>query len=160
MSHEHLESSVSPVPEGHHTLTAYVVVGDAAEAIDFYTRALGAEERYRMPGPDGSVAHAELAIGDSVLMLADENPQTGSRSPKTLGGTPVHLFLYHEDVDAAFERAVAAGATPVMPPQDMFWGDRYGRLTDPFGHEWSMATHIEDVPPEEMEARMAAAFGG
>ena len=153
-------NSVPPIPAGHHTLTAYVIVAGGADAIDFYTRAFGAAERYRMAGPGGAVAHAELAIGDSVLMLSDENPEMGARSPKTLGGTPVNLFLYVEDVDASFERAIEAGATAVMPPQDMFWGDRYGKLTDPFGHEWSMATHVEDVPPEEMERRMAEMMAG
>ena len=148
--------TVRAIPEGYNTVNPYLVVKNAAEAIDFYTRAFGAVERYRMPGPDGSILHAEIQIGDSVVMLADENPETGAVSPATLGGTPTSLLIYTEGVDAAYERAVEAGATATMPPSDMFWGDRYGRLIDPFGHDWGLATHVEDVPPEEMERRFAA----
>jgi PhnB protein len=130
--------TVRAIPEGYNTVNAYLVVQGAAEAIDFYTRALGAEERYRLPGPDGSVMHAELEIGDSVVMLADESPQMGALSPQSVGGSPVSLLVYTEDVDAAFQRAVDAGATGTAPPEDMFWGDRCGRLVDPFGHVWAL----------------------
>lgn len=148
---------VKAIPDGYHTLTPYLVCRNAAEAIPFYEKALGATELYRMPGPDGSVMHAELQIGTSRLMLSDENPQMGSTSPAALGGTPVSTFIYTEDVDAAFTRAVDAGATVKMPPTDMFWGDRFASVVDPFGHEWAMATHVEDVPPDEMMKRMEAA---
>lgn len=144
-------------PEGYHTLTPYLAVDNAAEAIEFYKRAFGAEERLRMPAPDGSIMHAELRIGDSVVMMGDENPDLGAPSPKTLGGSPAGVMIYVEDVDATFERAVAAGAKEEAPPMDMFWGDRFGKLVDPFGHKWSLATHIEDVGEEEM-AKRAAAF--
>lgn len=148
--------TVRAIPEGYHTVTPYLIVQGAAEAIGFYAEALGAVERYRMPGPGGSVMHAEMQIGDSVVMLSDENPQVGAVSPQALGGTPASLLIYTEDVDAAFARAVDAGATATMPPTDMFWGDRYGRLRDPFGHDWALATHIEDVGPEEMARRLEA----
>jgi uncharacterized glyoxalase superfamily protein PhnB len=134
-------------------------VRGAAQAIEFYKKAFGAEELTRMPSPDGrTVMHAELQIGDSILFLADEFPEMGARSPKALGGSPVTIHLYVADVDAVFNRAIQAGATAQMPPTDMFWGDRYGKLTDPFGHVWSVATHTEDVPPEEMAKRAQAAF--
>jgi PhnB protein len=142
-----------PIPEGYHTVTPALIVDGAAEAIDFYTRAFGATERYRMPGPDGRIAHAEIQIGDSVVMISDPFPQATTRPPSELGGTTVSIFLYSEDVDALFEQATNAGATVTMPLEDQFWGDRFGSLTDPFGHSWSMATHVEDVPPEEMERR-------
>lgn len=148
--------SVKPVPDGYHTVIPYLVVRGASDAIAFYGKALGATELVRMPGPGGAVMHAELKIGDSVVMLTDENPEMGSVSPATLNGTPVSVFLYVPDVDALFGQAVAAGATALMPPTDMFWGDRFGKLKDPFGHEWAMATHIEDVTPEEMQKRMAS----
>ena len=148
--------SVKPVPDGYHTVIPYLVVRGASDAIAFYAKALGATEQVRMPGPGGSVMHAEIKIGDSIVMLSDENPEMGSISPATLNGTPVSVFLYVPDVDALFTQAVAAGATALMPPTDMFWGDRFGKLKDPFGHEWAMATHIEDVTPEEMQKRMAA----
>ena len=142
-----------PIPDGYHTVTPYLSVKGAAEALDFYKRAFGAEEVVKMHGPDGkSVMHAEFKIGGSILMLADEWPQGGVKAPKTLGGTTVSIFLYVQDVDAVFKRAVAAGATATMPPMDMFWGDRYGKVTDPYGHEWGMATHRLDMTPEEMEA--------
>ena len=149
---------VTPVPEGYHTVTPFLAVDDASAAIDFYTRALGARERVRMPMPDGKVAHAELEIGDSVVMLADPSPQATTRPPKELGGTSVGVFLYVEDVDAFVGRATDAGATVTMPPEDMFWGDRFGQITDPFGHQWQVATHIEDIPPEEMAERARAAM--
>jgi uncharacterized glyoxalase superfamily protein PhnB len=150
------------IPDGHHTITPHLVIKGAAEAIEFYKRAFGAEEigRMPMPGPDGQVkiGHAELRIGNSFLFLADEFPEYGSTGPN--GHSPVSLHLYVTDVDTAFQRAVDAGATVTMPLADMFWGDRYGKLVDPFGHNWSLATHIEDVTPEEMKERMAAMKGG
>ena len=150
-------SSVKPVPDGYHTATPYLVVRGGAKAIDFYKKAFGAKERFRLSrGEAGGIAHAELAIGDSYLMLADESPEAGSRSPESLGGTPASVFLYVEDVDDVFRKAVAAGAKPALTPQNMFWGDRYAKVSDPFGHQWQIATHVEDVPPDEMERRMAA----
>jgi PhnB protein len=135
------------------------VVHGAGQALDFYRRAFGAEELFRMPSPDGqSVLHAEIKIGDSILMLGDECPSGAYRSPAALGGTPVHLYVYLENVDAAFERAVSAGATVVRPPTDMFYGDRTCELRDPFGHAWGLATHKEDVPPEELAKRAEAAM--
>jgi PhnB protein len=142
-----------PVPEGYHTLTPYLAVEDATAAIDFYQRAFGAKERVRMPGPDGMIAHAELEIGDSKVMLADPFPQASTRPPKELGGTSVGVFVYVENVDEVFQQAVDAGATATMEPDDQFWGDRFGSVTDPFGHSWQISTHVEDVPPEEMEKR-------
>jgi PhnB protein len=142
-----------PVPEGYHTLTPYLAVDDATAAIEFYQRAFGAKERVRMPGPDGMIAHAELEIGDSKVMLADPFPQSSTRPPKELGGTSVGIFVYVENVDEVFQKAVDAGATATMEPDDQFWGDRFGSVTDPFGHSWQISTHVEDVPPEEMEKR-------
>ena len=151
-----MSKKVKPVPEGYHTATPYLVVRGAAKAIEFYTQAFGATELLRMPGPDGRIAHAELKIGDSVIMLTDESPEMGSKSPQTLGGTAGSVFLYVDDVDTTFKRATAAGAKELSAPQDMFWGDRFGKLIDPFGHEWGVATHVEDVTEEEMGKRMAA----
>jgi PhnB protein len=145
--------AVKPIPEGYHTLTPALDVDNAAEAIEFYKRAFGAKERGRMDAPDGRIAHAELEIGDSTLMLSDPFPQASTRPPKELGGTSVNLFMYVEDVDTAFKRALDAGATETMPLDDMFWGDRFGTVTDPYGHTWSLATHVEDVSPEEMAKR-------
>lgn len=153
-----MAGKVKPVPEGYRTVTPYLVLNDASKALEFYKKAFGAEEIFRMPGPGGKVMHAEMKIGDSMLMLADEFPDFGSKSAKTLGGSPVGIFLYVSDVDATFQQALAAGATETMPVEDMFWGDRYGKLVDPFGHNWHLATHVEDVAPEEMEKRAAAAF--
>jgi PhnB protein len=147
---------VNPIPAGYHTATPYLVVNDAARAIDFYKRAFGATELMRMDAPQGKIGHAELKIGDSVLMLADE--MGPNRSPQSLGGSPVSIFLYVTDVDTAFQKAVAAGATVDKPLENMFWGDRFGQLKDPFGHTWSMATHVEDVAPAEMQKRMQAAM--
>jgi PhnB protein len=147
-----------PVPEGFHSLNAYLAVDDAAGAIEFYTRAFGAKERSRIPGPDGKIGHAELEIGDSVVMLADPFPESSYTAPKQLGGTSVGLLLYTEDVDVTVQKATDAGGTISMPVQDMFWGDRFGQVTDPFGHVWQVATHVEDVPPEEMEERAKAAM--
>ena len=154
-----MSDKVQPIPADAEHVTPHLVVSDAAAAIDYYVKAFGARELFRMPMPDGSkLMHAELRIGDSPLMLVDEMPDFGSKSPATLGGTPVTIHLYVEDVDAVYERAIAAGGTAVMPPQDMFWGDRYGRLLDPFGHCWSIATHVKDPTPEELEAGAKAAF--
>lgn len=149
-----MTTPVKAIPEGMHTITPHLVCANAAAAIDFYKKAFGAEEQGRLTGPDGKLAHAMLRIGDSSLMLADEYPNWGSVSPNTLKGSPVTIHLYVSNVDAAFERAVAAGATVKMPVADMFWGDRYGVLTDPFGHHWSMATHTRDVSPADMEKAM------
>jgi PhnB protein len=146
--------AVKAIPEGYYSLTPYLVIKGAAKAIEFYKKAFGAEETVRMPGPDGGVMHAELKIGNSVLMLADENPERGFFSPSTRGGSTSSVMLYTEDVDATFKQAVAAGAKADMPPADMFWGDRMGNLTDPFGHSWAIATHKEDVSEEEMGRRM------
>jgi PhnB protein len=148
--------AVKPVPDGYHTVTPYLIVNGAAKALDFYRRAFGAREQMRMPGPDGKVMHAEIQIGDSKVMLADEFPQMGARSPQSIGGTPVGICLYVAKVDAVYEQAVAAGASVERPLQNQFYGDRSGTLIDPFGHKWTIATHIEDVAPAEMEKRMAA----
>jgi len=150
--------AVRPIPEGYHTLTPYLAVEDAARAIEFYKDAFGAEEIHRMPGPDGSIAHAELQIGDSKLMLSDPFPQSNVRPPSERGGPTASVFMYVDDADAVFEQAQTAGATVSMPLEDMFWGDRFGSLTDPFGHVWSVATHIEDVPQAEMAERAATAM--
>ena len=150
---------IKAIPDGYHTLTPHLVVKGASQAIEFYKKAFGAEELGRMPGPDGkSLMHAELKIGDSRLFLVDEFPEMDCRAPQTIGGTPVTIHMYVEDVDAAFSKAVAAGAQIRMPLADMFWGDRYGVLADPFGHAWSLATHKEDLTPEEISTRARAAF--
>jgi uncharacterized glyoxalase superfamily protein PhnB len=144
-------SKVKPIPDGMHTVTPHLVCEGAAEAIEFYQRAFGAEEVARMPGPNGKLMHAAIRIRDSTLMLVDDFPEWGSRGPKALGGSPVTIHLYVEDVDGFVVRAVAAGARLTMPVQDMFWGDRYGHVEDPFGHRWSVATHIRDVSMDEMQ---------
>jgi PhnB protein len=149
---------VKPIPEGYHTLTPYLTVENAADAIEFYERAFGAKERVRMSAPDGSIGHAELEIGDSLIMLSDPFPQSTVRSPTEVGATTASVHVYLEDVDAAFKRAIDAGATSSMDVDDMFWGDRMGTVTDPFGHVWSIATHVEDVTPEEIEERGKAAM--
>jgi PhnB protein len=151
---------VKPIPEGYPRVTPYLIANGASDAIDFYRDVLGATERMRMPGPDDKVGHAELQVGDSVIMLADEAPGMDARGPKSVGGTPVMLHVYVEDADAVFERAVQAGAKSLRPVEDRFYGDRSGEFEDPFGHRWSVATHVEDVPPDEMEKRMAAATQG
>jgi uncharacterized glyoxalase superfamily protein PhnB len=144
--------AVKPIPEGYHTLTPYMICRDAARAIEFYKRAFGAVAKGDvMKGPDGRVMHAELRIGDSVFMVTDENPQYGSLSPQSIGGSGIGLHIYVEDVDSAFDRAIGAGAVLEMPVADMFWGDRYGKLVDPFGHKWSIATHTRDMSVKEME---------
>jgi PhnB protein len=146
--------AAKPIPDGYHSVTPYLVVQNGAKAIDFYKKAFGATELMRMPGPGGKIMHAELKIGDSPVMLADESPEMGHRSPQSLGGTPVSLLLYVNDVDAQFKQAVTAGATVQRPLRDEFYGDRTGTLIDPFGHIWSLSTHKEDLTPEEMQRRM------
>ena len=150
-------SPVQPIPEGYPRLTPYLCVDGAGKAIEFYTQVLGATERMRMDGPDGKIGHAELSFGESVLMLADEYPDIGFLSPARIGGTAVTLHLYVEDVDTVFEKALAAGAKALRPLENQFYGDRSGQFEDPFGHRWNVATHVEDVDPEEM-ARRAEAF--
>jgi PhnB protein len=156
--------AVKAIPEGYHALTPYIDIENAAEAIEFYKRAFGAKEKVRMEAPGGKVGHAELEIGDSVLMLADPFPQSSIKTPKELGATTVTLVMYVEDVDAVVQQAVDAGATVTTPVEDKFWGDRFGSVTDPYGHSWSIGTHVEDVSPQEMEERgraaMAAAMSG
>ena len=151
-------ADVKPIPDGYHSVTPYLICDRAADAIEYYKNAFGATELFRMDH-EGKVGHAELKIGDSPIMLADEFPQMGYRSPKALGGTPVSIMIYVEDVDTVYQRAIDAGATEVKPLQDQFYGDRSGTLTDPFGHVWTVATHKEDVTMEEMNRRMAAAHG-
>jgi PhnB protein len=148
---------VNPIPEGYPRVTPYLIVSDGAAAIDFYTSILGATERMRMGGPDGKVGHAEIEIGESLIMLADEHPEMGARGPKTIGGTPVFIHVYVEDADRVFESAIEAGATSLQPMEEKFYGDRSGSFEDPFGHHWNVATHVEDIPPDEMEKRAAQA---
>lgn len=150
--------SVKPIPDGYHTLTPFLTVKDAARAIEFYKQAFGAEERGVMKGPDGKVMHAELKIGDSIIMLADEFPEFGVLSPQTSGGAGMGLHIYIDGVDAAFDRAVKAGAQVEMPLAEQFWGDRYGKLKDPFGHHWSIATHTKDLSMDEMKRNMDEAM--
>ena len=146
--------TVKPIPDGYHSVTPYLVVDDAAAAIRFYEQALGAKEKFRLPMGD-RIGHAEMLIGDSHIMLADEFPEMGHLGPKSRGGTTVSLMVYVEDVDKAFSQALDAGATEVKPLENQFWGDRMGTLTDPFGHMWSLASTVEEVSPEEMQRRMA-----
>ncbi|MCC8396247.1 VOC family protein [Paraburkholderia sp. MMS20-SJTR3] len=147
--------AVKPIPDGMHSLTPYLICKNAADAIAFYIKAFNAVEQIRLPGPDGKVMHATLKIGDSMLMLTDEWPEHQAFGPLTLKGTPVTIHLYVPDVDASFKQAVDAGATPSMPVTDMFWGDRYGQVKDPFGHSWSIATHKRDLSAEEIQQAMA-----
>jgi len=151
-----MAGKVKPIPNGYHTATPCLIIQEAAAALDFYKKVFGATEIMCMAQPDGKIGHAEIRIGDSVIMLADEVPEMGYRGPKSLGGSPVSLMLYVEDVDAVVGRAVAAGAKITQPVQDKFYGDRNGVLEDPFGHVWTIATHTEDVSPEEMGKRMTA----
>ncbi|MGH9385147.1 MAG: VOC family protein [Vicinamibacterales bacterium] len=148
--------SVRAIPDGYYSLTPYLVCKGAAKAIEFYAKAFGAQEIVRMPGPNGQVMHAEVKIGNSMLMLSDENSERGQLSPQSIGGTATSIMFYSDDVDAVFKRAVSLGATSEMAPADQFWGDRMGNLVDPFGHKWAIATHKEDVSPEEMQKRMQA----
>ena len=153
-------ADVKPIPDGYPQVAPYLCIAGASDAIDFYTNVLGAKERVRMPSPDGKIGHAELQLGDSVIMLADEFPGMGGPSPRSLGGTPVTLMVYVEDVDAVFEKALAEGAKAVNPVADQFYGDRSGQFEDPFGHRWNIATHVEDVPPDEMMRRAAEFMSG
>jgi PhnB protein len=149
-------SKVKPIPDGYPNVSPYLIVDGAAKALAFYGRVFGATERMRMPSPGGKVGHAEIGIGSSVIMLADEHPEIGARSPGAFGGSPVSLMLYLDDVDATVKAAVAAGATVIRPVEDKFYGDRSGTIQDPFGHHWHLATHVEDIPPDEMQRRAAA----
>jgi PhnB protein len=151
-----LSMAVKPIPDGYQTVTPYLIVSGAAKALEFYKKAFGAKERMRLASPDGKIGHAEIQIGDSVVMLADEFPQMGAKSPQTIGGTPVGICVYVEKVDSVFKQALAAGGKEERPVKDQFYGDRSGTLIDPFGHKWTIATHIEDVTPEEIGKRMAA----
>lgn len=153
-----MTTPIKPIPDGYHSLTPYLIVRGAAEALAFYQKAFGATDVCRLDAPDGTVAHAEMKIGDSIIMVSEENPAWGSTSPQALGGSPVTLFLYVNDVDATFADAIKAGATEKRPVTNQFWGDRSGHLVDPFGHYWHIATHIEDVDPSELPSRMAACF--
>jgi PhnB protein len=152
--------TVDPIPSNYPRVTPYLSVDGAAKAIDFYCDILGAKERMRMEGPDGKVGHAELDIGESVVMLSDAMPDMSAPTPSALGGSPVTLMVYVEDVDDVFARAIKAGAKEIAPVQDQFYGDRSCQFEDPFGHRWNVASHVEDVPPDEMEKRAAAAMGG
>ena len=152
-------ANVKPIPDGYHSVTPYLIIKGAAAAIDYYKDAFGATELFRMEH-EGKVGHAEIKIGDSPIMLADEFPPMNAYSPKTIGGTPVSLMIYVDDVDTMFKRAVELGGTEMKPVQDQFYGDRSGTLTDPFGHVWTVATHKEDLTPEEIDARVASAHGG
>jgi PhnB protein len=149
---------VKPVPEGYNTVNPYIAVDDAAKAIEFYKRAFGAKERVKMEGPPGKIAHAEIEIGDSVIMLSDPFPQSPVKTPKELGGITGSVMLYVEDVDEFVQQAVDAGAKITMPVENQFWGDRFGRVEDPFGHNWQIATHVEDVAPDEMAKRAEEAM--
>ena len=155
-----MSGEVRPIPEGYGAVTPYLIVNGAARAIEFYKQAFGATETFRMERPDGRVGHAEIKIGDSHVMLADEHPEMGARGPQTIGGSPISLVLYVEDVDATVNRAVEAGAKLTRPVANQFYGDRTGGVEDPFGHAWYVATHVEDVAPEEMQKRAAAAHQG
>jgi PhnB protein len=151
-------TATKPIPDGMHTLIPHLVCANAAAAIEFYKKAFGAVEEFRLPGPGGKLMHARLRIGSSALMLVDEWPEMGALGPKALKGSAVTIHFYVNDVDAAVARAVAAGAVAMMPVADMFWGDRYGQLRDPFGHLWSLATHLRDLSPEEIAQNMAKAY--
>lgn len=153
-----MTSNVKAIPEGYHSITPFLVVKNCTDAIEFYKKAFDAEERYRMNMPDGKVGHAELKIGDSVLMLADEFPEMKFLSPKSIGGSPVSMYVYVQDVDAMFNNAVTAGGIVLDGVKDQFWGDRHGRLEDPYGHLWSIATHKKDLSPDEMKRAAEAAF--
>ena len=153
-----MASKVKPIPEGYHAVTPYLIVNGGAKAIDFYKKAFGAMELFRMAQPDGKIGHAEIKIGDSPIMLADEAPAMDAKSPQSFGGSPVGIHLYVEDVDKVFNQAIAAGSKVERPVEDKFYGDRAGGVIDPFGHRWYISTHKEDVPPEELEKRAAALY--
>jgi len=153
-------AKVKPIPDGYPRVMPYLSITGAGDAIEFYGKVLGTTERMRMAGPDGKIGHAELQLGDSVIMLADEYPDMGNRSPKSIGGSPVTLTVYVEDVDTVFDKAIKAGATSLRPVEDQFYGDRTGQFEDPFGHRWNVGSRVEDVPPDEMGKRAAEAMGG
>jgi PhnB protein len=153
-------AKVKPIPDNYPRVIPYLTIAGAGDAIDFYVTVLGAKERGRMPAPGGNVGHAELEIGDSMIMLADEFPEMGGKSPKSIGGSPVTVMVYVEDVDSVFEKALDNGASAISKVEDQFYGDRSGTFEDPWGHKWHVASHVEDVPPDEMEKRAAAAMGG
>ena len=153
-----MTNSVKPVPDGFHTATPTLVVRNAAQAIDFYKQVFGAEEIMRMPSPDGKISHAELKIGDSIIFLSDEFPNMGGKAPQTLGGFTGGIYLYVEDVDDVFQRAIDAGGKAATPVTDMFWGDRHGNFVDPFGHSWGVSTHTEDLSEQEMGKRAQAFY--
>ena len=153
-----MSANIKPIPDGFHSVTPYITLKNAAEAIDFYKRAFGATERYRLPMPDGRVGHAELLVGNSIIMLADECHETGNQSAQTLNGSAVGFALYVEDVDKAFKKAVQAGATVKEDVENKFWGDRVGSVMDPYGHKWMILTHVEDVSPADMKSRMDKMF--
>ncbi|MET8876906.1 VOC family protein [Nocardia sp. NPDC004278] len=153
-------SDVKPIPDGYPVVSPGLAIDGAAAAIDFYKRIFGASERMRMPGPEGKVAHCELMFGNSLVMVGDPAPDMDFLDPKTVGGTPVNLYVYVQDADAAFAAALAAGAKELTPMTTQFYGDRSGAFEDPWGHRWTVATHVEDVPPDEMDRRMAELFGG
>ena len=154
-----MANRVKPIPDGHRTVTPYLAIKNATEALEFYKKAFGATERYRLMMPDGRVGHAEIGLGDSIVMLSDEFPEYGGKAPAALGGSPVSMHLYVEDVDAFVKKAVSAGASVRRPVMDQFYGDRAGQLEDPFGHLWWIATHKEDVAADEMQKRVQAMFG-
>jgi PhnB protein len=153
-------AKVKPIPDGYHSVTPYLIIRNASEALDFYKKAFGATELFRMQTPDGKIGHAEIKIGDSPIMLADESLEMGHKSPAALGGSPVSILLYVDNVDSLFKQAIAAGGKEDRAVKDQFYGDRSGSLTDPYGHIWHIATHTEDVSPEEMEKRIKAASAG
>lgn len=155
-----MTTSIKPIPDGYHTVSPYLIVRSASNAIEFYKKAFGATELMRLDMPDGKIAHAEFKIGDSIFMISDESPQCPSTSPEALGGSPVTLHLYVTNADATFADAMKAGAKETMPLTNQFWGDRMGGVVDPFGHKWMIATHIEDVDPSEFQSRMEACFAG
>lgn len=155
-----MSNSVKPIPDGYHSLTPYLIIKGAADAMEYYKKAFGAVELFRMAGPDGKIGHAEMKIGDSPFMVADEHPEMGFVSPTTLGSSPVGLMIYVDDVDKIYPQAIAAGGKEMKALQDQFYGDRSGTLIDPFGHCWTVATHKEDVAPEELDRRAKAAHGG
>lgn len=153
-----MSTKIKPIPDGYHTFTPYLIVRGASAALEFYKKAFGASELCRLDTPDGKIGHAEFKIGDSIFMISDENPGCGSTSPETLGGSPVTLHLYVTDSDGTFSDAIKAGAIETMAVENQFWGDRMGKVVDPFGHHWLIATHVEDVDPSEFQSRMEACF--